>query len=107
MYLANDVIQNSKKKGPEYGKEFGHVLRQAFISVGDVHCSEKTRNSLSRILKIWEERGVYEKHQIASFRQAFNAALEPQIKRRKLSESNSSEPYDVEGKLNDYLVYSL
>lgn len=29
MYLANDVIQNSKKKGPEYGKEFGVVLEDA------------------------------------------------------------------------------
>ncbi|KAI5694643.1 hypothetical protein M8J75_002589 [Diaphorina citri] len=96
MYLANDVIQNSKKKGPEYGKEFGHVLKQAFVSVGDVHCSEKTRSSLSRILNIWEERGVYDKQQIASFRTAFNAALEPQTKRRKLSESNTEVLYDVD-----------
>jgi len=26
MYLGNDVIQNSKKKGPEYSKEFGKIL---------------------------------------------------------------------------------
>lgn len=90
MYLANDVIQNSKKKGPEYGREFGLVLRQAFASVGDVHCSEKTRNSLSRILNIWEERGVYDKGQIAGFRKAFSAALEPQSKKRRLSENNHS-----------------
>ncbi|KAI5717194.1 hypothetical protein M8J77_001749 [Diaphorina citri] len=99
MYLANDVIQNSKKKGPEYGKEFGHVLKQAFVSVGDVHCSEKTRSSLSRILNIWEERGVYDKQQIASFRTAFNAALEPQTKRRKLSESNTEVLYDVDDRV--------
>lgn len=30
MYLANDVIQNSRKKGPEYSKEFSGVLKQAF-----------------------------------------------------------------------------
>uniref|UniRef100_A0A8D8YIJ6 Regulation of nuclear pre-mRNA domain-containing protein 1A n=2 Tax=Cacopsylla melanoneura TaxID=428564 RepID=A0A8D8YIJ6_9HEMI len=107
MYLANDVIQNSKKKGPEYGKEFGHVLRQAFISVGDVHCSDKTRNSLSRILKIWEERGVYDKQQIASFRQAFNAALEPQSKRRKTSESANSAEYDIDDGLTPDRVTKL
>lgn len=28
MYLANDVIQNSKKKGPEYGEEFGLYLKK-------------------------------------------------------------------------------
>ena len=30
MYLANDVIQNSRKKGPEYSKEFGAVLKASF-----------------------------------------------------------------------------
>ena len=30
MYLANDVVQNSKKKGPEYGKEFGSVMKKVF-----------------------------------------------------------------------------
>jgi len=35
MYLANDVIQNSKKKGPEYGKEFNHVLGKVFAHIGE------------------------------------------------------------------------
>lgn len=30
MYLANDVIQNSRKKGPEYAKEFTTALKQGF-----------------------------------------------------------------------------
>ena len=30
MYLANDVIQNSRKKGPEFSKEFLTVLLKAF-----------------------------------------------------------------------------
>lgn len=30
LYLANDVIQNSRKKGPEYMNEFAAVLKQAF-----------------------------------------------------------------------------
>ncbi|KFM69886.1 Regulation of nuclear pre-mRNA domain-containing protein 1A, partial [Stegodyphus mimosarum] len=33
MYLANDVIQNSKKKGPEFSKEFSNVLSKAFAHV--------------------------------------------------------------------------
>lgn len=33
MYLANDVIQNSRKKGPEYAKEFATVLKQAFENI--------------------------------------------------------------------------
>lgn len=71
MYLANDVIQNSKKKGPEYGKEFGKVLKNAFTHIGET-CSgdEKTLNSLGRILKIWEDRGVYDEKQIEDYRSA-------------------------------------
>lgn len=73
MYLANDVIQNSKKKGPEYGKEFVKVLLKAFQHIGE-HCmgDEKTLGSLSRILKIWDERGVYDGELVQEFRDALN-----------------------------------
>ena len=30
MYLANDVIQNSKKKGPEFSRDFAPVLTDAY-----------------------------------------------------------------------------
>ena len=30
VYLANDVLQNSKKKGSEYSKEFSEVLEEVF-----------------------------------------------------------------------------
>lgn len=33
MYLANDVIQNSRKKGPEFTKEFASALKAAFTNV--------------------------------------------------------------------------
>lgn len=73
MYLANDVIQNSKKKGPEYGKEYGKVLKNACAHIGETCSSdEKTLGSLGRILKIWEDRGVYDEKQIEDFRNALN-----------------------------------
>lgn len=73
MYLANDVIQNSKKKGPEYGKEFGKILKNAFTHIGDTCSSDdKTLGSLGRILKIWEDRGVYDEKLIEDFRSALN-----------------------------------
>ncbi len=70
MYLANDVIQNSKKKGPEYGKQFGTVLKKAFEIMGGDSSSEKTQKSLHRLLTIWEERGVYTKETIDEFKTA-------------------------------------
>ncbi|XP_063698462.1 regulation of nuclear pre-mRNA domain-containing protein 1A [Culicoides brevitarsis] len=70
MYLANDVIQNSKKKGPEYGKEFAVTLKDAFAHVAESCKGEDIFNRLDRILSIWEERGVYESKQIKEW---FNA----------------------------------
>lgn len=73
MYLANDVIQNSKKKGPEYGKEFHKVLRKAFVHIGDVcRKDDRTVGSLGRILKIWEDRGVYDEKTIEEYRAELN-----------------------------------
>lgn len=67
MYLANDVIQNSKKKGPEYSESFSTTLGKAFKDISQ-HCAEeKTFTSLDRILRIWEERGVYDADKIKEF----------------------------------------
>lgn len=75
MYLANDVIQNSKKKGPEYGREFLKVLPKAFQHIGECCANdEKTLGSLSRILNIWEERGVYDSKAVKEFRDAVQPA---------------------------------
>lgn len=71
MYLANDVIQNGKKKGPEYGQEFGKELAKAFKQISANLCTAKTRQSLTRLLNIWEERGVYSKIQIDEFKNSF------------------------------------
>ncbi|TDG47178.1 hypothetical protein AWZ03_006443 [Drosophila navojoa] len=72
MYLANDVIQNSKKKGPEYGKEFSNVLPKVFTHIGETCSSEKLLGSLGRILNIWQERGVYDPKAIADYRSRMN-----------------------------------
>lgn len=92
MYLANDVIQNSKKKGPEYGKEFGLFLKKAFEYIGGPRCGEKTRKNIGRLLQIWEERGVYDKRQIEEFRKSFDQGVQelspPPRKKTKVTNSN-------------------
>lgn len=67
MYLANDVIQNSKKKGPEYSKEFAIVLVKAFQYVLK-NADDKTEQGLTRLLNVWKERGVYNATQLEDFR---------------------------------------
>ncbi|KAG7225494.1 hypothetical protein INR49_027489 [Caranx melampygus] len=59
LYLANDVIQNCKRKNAiVYRTAFAEVLPEAFVLVS--HEGEaKVIKSVERILSIWEERSVY------------------------------------------------
>lgn len=85
MYLANDVIQNSKKKGPEYGLSFAPLLGKAFKHIAQ-HCEdEKTFKSLARILDVWGDREVYEKDMVAELKTSLNSA-----KSKKIQSSSSS-----------------
>ncbi|KAK1290621.1 hypothetical protein QJS10_CPB18g01263 [Acorus calamus] len=58
LYLANDILQNSKRKGTEFVSEFWKVLPAALKDVvenGDEH----GKNVVSRLVGIWEERRVF------------------------------------------------
>uniref|UniRef100_A0A8D2P862 Regulation of nuclear pre-mRNA domain containing 1B n=1 Tax=Zosterops lateralis melanops TaxID=1220523 RepID=A0A8D2P862_ZOSLA len=59
LYLANDVIQNSKRKGPEFTREFESVLVDAFSHVASREADEGCKKPLERLLNIWQERSVY------------------------------------------------
>ncbi|KAL1225744.1 hypothetical protein V5N11_005393 [Cardamine amara subsp. amara] len=58
LYLANDILQNSKRQGTEFVQEFWNVLPKAvkdIVSQGD----DRDKGSVSRLVKIWEERRVF------------------------------------------------
>ncbi|XP_075777763.1 regulation of nuclear pre-mRNA domain-containing protein 1A isoform X2 [Pelodiscus sinensis] len=69
LYLANDVIQNSKRKGPEFTKDFAPVIVEAFKHVSS-ESDESCKKHLGRVLSIWEERSVYENDVLEQLRQA-------------------------------------
>ncbi|NWU55998.1 RPR1A protein, partial [Dromas ardeola] len=69
LYLANDVIQNSKRKGPEFTKDFAPVIVEAFKHVSS-ETDESCKKHLGRVLSIWEERSVYENDVLEQLRQA-------------------------------------
>ncbi|XP_029362051.1 regulation of nuclear pre-mRNA domain-containing protein 1B isoform X2 [Echeneis naucrates] len=58
LYLANDVIQNSKKKGPEFTKDFETVLVDACSHVAS-EADEGCKKHMERLLNIWKERNLY------------------------------------------------
>ncbi|XP_034446465.1 regulation of nuclear pre-mRNA domain-containing protein 1B isoform X2 [Hippoglossus hippoglossus] len=84
LYLANDVIQNSKKKGPEFAKDYETVLVDAcshVASEADVGC----KKHMERLLNIWKERALYR----ADFIQQLKLAIE---------DSNSPRPSEEQKK---------
>uniref|UniRef100_H2LBL8 Regulation of nuclear pre-mRNA domain-containing protein 2 n=1 Tax=Oryzias latipes TaxID=8090 RepID=H2LBL8_ORYLA len=59
LYVANDVIQNCKRKNAiVYRTAFAELLPDAFLLVSHEGDS-KVHKSVERILSIWEERDVY------------------------------------------------
>ncbi|XP_062871507.1 regulation of nuclear pre-mRNA domain-containing protein 1B [Trichomycterus rosablanca] len=71
LYLANDVIQNSKKKGPEFTRDFEGVLVDACSHVAR-DTDESCRKHMERLLNIWQERSLYR----ADFIQQLKLAIE-------------------------------
>merc|ERR1712227_39947 len=61
MYLANDLVQNSRKKSPEISKEFGLIMKAVFSHLAALKFDSKTLNSLDRLVKIWKERQMFDK----------------------------------------------
>ena len=60
LYLANDVSQNSKKKHPEYSKEFGTVMKPVLEHLAVIELDDKIVKAIERLLKIWQDRNIFE-----------------------------------------------
>lgn len=58
LYLANDILQNSRRKGSEFVGEFWKVLPDALSDVLE-NGDEFGRNAAMRLVNIWEERKVF------------------------------------------------
>ena len=54
-YLANDILQNSRKKGPEFVHEFHRTLPRAVKHMLK-HGDDKVKRAINRLVDIWEDR---------------------------------------------------
>ncbi|XP_041702424.1 regulation of nuclear pre-mRNA domain-containing protein 1B [Coregonus clupeaformis] len=77
LYLANDVIQNSKKKGPEFAKDFETVLVDACSHVAR-EADDGCRRPMDRLLTIWQERSLYKAEFIQQLKLAIEDSNSPQ-----------------------------
>ncbi|XP_054630112.1 regulation of nuclear pre-mRNA domain-containing protein 1B isoform X2 [Dunckerocampus dactyliophorus] len=76
LYLANDVIQNSKKKGPEFTKDFETVLVDACSHVAS-EVDESCKKHMERLLNIWKERSLYRSDFIQQLKLAIEDSNSP------------------------------
>ncbi|XP_037682015.1 regulation of nuclear pre-mRNA domain-containing protein 2 isoform X8 [Choloepus didactylus] len=86
FYLANDVIQNCKRKNAIIFREsFADVLPEAAALVKDPSVSK----SVERIFKIWEDRNVYPEEMIMALREALSTTFKTQ---KHLKENLNKQP---------------
>lgn len=67
VYLANDILQNSRRKGPEFIKTYGPQLVTVLPKVY-ANASATVQAKLQRLLGIWEERHVLPSNTLADIR---------------------------------------
>ncbi|KAJ6844206.1 regulation of nuclear pre-mRNA domain-containing protein 1B-like [Iris pallida] len=58
LYLSNDILQNSRRKGSEFVNEFWKVLPGALKSVHD-SSGDQGKKVVLRLVGIWDERKVF------------------------------------------------
>jgi len=119
LYLANDVIQNGKRKGTvsEYIRTFQSVLIPAMAVCGK-NPDPKTRPKIQRIIQIWESRAIFEIPFILALRQSLTSgqiikpentkntrtAIEPksvQEKENRLERIKNNRPISPEAEEKD------
>ncbi|GFQ95962.1 regulation of nuclear pre-mRNA domain-containing protein 2 [Trichonephila clavata] len=81
FHLANDVVQNSKRKGfLLFVNSFAEVLKEATLLVRDEHI----RPAVLRVFNIWEQRNVYSPEFIADLRAILTNSKVPSTAPSKL-----------------------
>ena len=76
IYLANDVMQHSRRKKTEQVKTFGGHMK-AVLPAAYAAAPESVRSKLLRMLSIWEERQILSTPEISAMRAAVSGGAAP------------------------------
>ena len=76
VYLANDVIQSSKRKGEEFVKAYGPQLVAVLPRVFDA-ASASVQGKMLRIVSIWEERKILPDETLTELRGLLSGGAAP------------------------------
>ncbi|XP_068109336.1 regulation of nuclear pre-mRNA domain-containing protein 2 [Hyperolius riggenbachi] len=101
FYLANDIIQNCKRRNAiVYRETFADVLPEAASLVRD----PSVMKNVERVFKIWEERNVYPEDTIASFKAGLRG-IEPRLQMSRMK-SRNTDPDRPDSRGRPKLQYS-
>lgn len=109
FYLANDVIQHSKRKNYAFVDSWGTSLQKATTLVRD----EKVKEKISRIFNIWEQREIYSEDFIADLhgllainpsKKALTISITPISSVRSLSPINQANDFEEEFQLSTVVI---
>eukprot|EP01097_Dermamoeba_algensis_P005709 TRINITY_DN3613_c0_g2_i1.p1 TRINITY_DN3613_c0_g2~~TRINITY_DN3613_c0_g2_i1.p1 ORF type:complete len:593 (-),score=147.67 TRINITY_DN3613_c0_g2_i1:115-1893(-) len=93
VYLANDVMQTSRKKGMEFIQGFSRNLSKILTTFYKE--SEKDyREKITRMLDVWEERKVFSSEYVSSIRSSFKSIQSDEIAAYVQPMENSIIPKD-------------
>ncbi len=81
VYLANDILQNSKRKGAEFVRDYGRVLPNVLPVIYST-CDSVIQGKLMRMIGIWDERRVLPTEDLGELR-------------RKMSQGDVGFPPDM------------
>ncbi|KAL1510838.1 hypothetical protein AB1Y20_007121 [Prymnesium parvum] len=104
MYLANDIMQNSRRKTLDFVKSYAAQLMDVFPKCHAV-ASEKVQGKLVRMLNIWEERRVLPSDQVNELRRKISGVMEvaPVVETSFAQGAHSGALGDKSMRLQEYL----
>ncbi|XP_037958568.1 regulation of nuclear pre-mRNA domain-containing protein 2 isoform X2 [Teleopsis dalmanni] len=100
FYLANDVIQYSKRKKYEFVESWATALQKATTMVRD----DKVKNKILRIFHIWEERDVYNEEYLSDLRGLLN--IKPLKKTRNPIDISDFQHTNIVGNIRECMALS-
>lgn len=95
LYLANDVVQTSRQKGPEFVQGFLKVLPRA-IAQFDREADDAGRKSIEKLIHVWQTRQVF-----GSKSGKFRALVEEESRKIDETKARSDGIGEQGGQLNE------
>ena len=76
IYLANDIVQTSRRSGREYIEAFHKALPEAFKHMMK-HSDEPVQQRLKKLVRVWRDRNVWGNRALAIYNDMVKGVSEP------------------------------